>query len=72
MGFHRLSSHLQIKRRKCAWPYFVLLLVVALFYFVFESWKNKPMARLIIWLSPERFCQHLTNTDADTHSQPSD
>jgi hypothetical protein len=24
----------------------------------------------MIWLYPERFYQDLTNTDADTHSQP--
>jgi hypothetical protein len=28
--------------------------------------------RSLVWLFPERFYQHLTNTDADTHSQPSD
>jgi hypothetical protein len=25
--------------------------------------------RSLVWLSSERFCQHLTKTDADTHSQ---
>ena len=26
--------------------------------------------RSLIWLSPERLCQSLTNTEADAHSQP--
>jgi hypothetical protein len=26
----------------------------------------------LIWLSPEKLCQSLTNTDRDAHSQPSD
>jgi hypothetical protein len=26
----------------------------------------------LIWLSPERLCQRLTNTEANTHSQPLD
>jgi hypothetical protein len=26
----------------------------------------------LIWLSPERLCQSLTNTEADAHSQPLD
>jgi hypothetical protein len=28
--------------------------------------------RSVIWLSPERLCQSLTNTDADAYSQPLD
>ena len=26
--------------------------------------------RRLVWLSSERLCQHLTKTEADTHSQP--
>jgi hypothetical protein len=28
--------------------------------------------RNLIWLSPERFCQNLTNTEEDACSQPMD
>ena len=36
-------------------------------------WCQEALAyRSLVWLSPGSFCQHLINTDADTHNQPSD
>jgi hypothetical protein len=36
-------------------------------------WCQEALAdRSLVWPSPENFCQYLTNTGADPHSQPSD
>ena len=33
---------------------------------------SAPADRNLVWLFPGRFCQHLTNADADAWNQPSD
>jgi hypothetical protein len=35
-------------------------------------WQEWLAGRSLVWLTPERLCQSLNNSDVDVHSQPSD